>query len=119
MKTPEPQKYLSPQGREIYFEICRLLKSVDGIEEIDSFGLSMMAHWLDLFHLAADHTREKGAVQVYKTGAEGISAHVTVMKTAASVFKDLSGKFGLSTKDRELILKFRGSKKDKDALDEL
>jgi len=119
MKTPEPQGYLTDEGVQIYEQLCRLLKDYDAIEEIDSFGLSMAAHWLYLYHVSAEYSAEHGAVQVYKTGAEGVSAHLTVMKTASSMFKDLSAKFGLSNKDRELMMKFKAKKDEGDALDDV
>ncbi len=119
MKTPAPQGYLTKEGKSIYTEMCRLLSQYDALEEIDSFGLSQAAHWLWLFHNAAEKVKENGGVQTYKTDAEGVSAHFTVMKTASSMFKDLSAKYGLSVKDRELILKFKAKKDEGDALDDV
>ena len=51
--------------------------------------------------------------------AEGVSAHLTVMKTASAMFKDLSAKYGLSNKDRELMLKFKAKKAEGDKLDDI
>ena len=119
MKAPEPQGYLTDEGVQIYTEMCSLLMSYNALEEIDSFGLSQAAMWLWLFQESAETVKAKGAVQVYKTGAEGVSAHMTVMKTASTMFKDLSAKFGLSNKDRELMLKFKAKKDEDDALTNL
>ena len=119
MKTPEPQGYLNDEGRAIYFEICKLLGDYEALEEIDSYGLSQAAMWLWLFHEASEIVNKRGPVQVYKTDAEGISAYLTVMKTASAMFKDLSAKYGLSNKDRELMLKFKAKKDEGDALDDL
>lgn len=119
MKTPEPQGYLTDEGVQIYNKMCELLMSYNALEDIDSYGLSQAAHWLHLYHVSALATADKGAVQVYKTGAEGVSAHMTVMKTASTMFKDLSAKFGLSNKDRELMLKFKAKKEEKDDLDNI
>ena len=119
MKAPKAQKYLTKEGEDIYKEMCQLLEDHNAIEEIDSYGLSMAAHWLWLYHKAALQTQENGGVQVYKTGAEGVSAHLTVMKTASAMFKDLSAKFGLSNKDRELMLKFKAKKAEGDKLDDI
>ena len=119
MKAPEPQGYLTEEGVQIYNEMCSLLMSYNALEEIDSFGLSQAAMWCWLFQESAETVKEKGPVQVYKTDAEGVSAHFTVMKTASTMFKDLSAKFGLSNKDRELMLKFKAKKQEEDALDDI
>ena len=117
MKVPEPQSYLTLEGVQIYNKMCELLMSYNALEEIDSFGLSQAAMWLWLFHESAEIVNKRGPVQVYKTDAEGVSAYFTVMKTASTMFKDLSAKFGLSNKDRELMLKFKAKKDEDDALD--
>ena len=119
MKLPEPQGYLSKEGKEYYKEICEHLEGVDALERVDSYGLSMIAHWLWLNDRASEAVKENGGVQVYSTGAEGVSAHLTVMKTAVMMWDKLAPKFGLSVKDRELIQKFKSKRKETDALDEL
>ena len=119
MNTPKPQGYLTDEGVVIYEQLCSLLKDYDAIEEIDSFGLSQAAHWLWLFSYAAEKVKENGGIQIYKTDAEGVSASLTVMKTASSMFKDLSSKYGLSVKDRELIMKFKAKKDEGDKLDDI
>lgn len=103
----------------IYDQMVKLLSDYEALEEIDSYGLSMAAHWLWLFNEAGERVKENAGVQVYQTGAEGVSASLTVMKTASAMFKDLSGKFGLSNKDRELMLKFKARKDEGDALDDI
>ena len=119
MSVPKPQKYLSKEGKEYYHAICSHLKDVDALMEVDSYGLSMMAHWLWLNERASQAVKKNGGVQVYATGAEGVSAHLTVMKTAIGVWKELAPKFGLSVKDRELIQKFKTKREETDALDDL
>ncbi len=119
MNRPEPQPYLTDSALAYYEAICAHLESADALMDVDSFGLSQMAMWLDLYARAANETRDNGGVQVYKTGAEGVSAHLTVMKTAATVFDKLSTKFGLSPKDRELMKQFKVKKNEKDALDDI
>ena len=116
---PEPQSYLSESGVEIFHEICKHLEDADALMDVDSYGISMMAHWLDLYLVNAEKTKINGGVQVYKTGAEGVSASLTVMKTAHTAFKDLSSKFGLSNKDRELMMKFKVKRRETDDMDKL
>ena len=115
----QPEPYLSDSGLE-YFEAIRShLEQADALMDVDTYGVSMMAHWLDLYHTNAAKTNENGGVQVYQTGAEGISASLTVMAKAHAAFKDLSGKFGLSPKDRELMMNFKVKRKETDDLDKL
>jgi P27 family predicted phage terminase small subunit len=115
MKTPAAQAYLSKEGKQIYKEICRLLEDYDALEEIDSYILSMTAHYLDLFHKHAD----KDPIQTYPTGAKQVSPSFSIMKDAREGFIKLSGKLGLSNKDRELMLKFKAKKDEGDALDDI
>jgi len=119
MNYPEPQSYLNDEEKIIYHEICKHLSDVDALEAVDSYGLSMTASWLWLYHENHDRVRENIGVQVYKTGAEGVSAHFTVMTKAAAIFEKMSAKYGLSNKDRELMMKFKGHKQVEDALDEI
>jgi len=119
MKTPAPQGYLSDDGKSIYDEIVKHLGDANALMNVDSHGLSMAAHWLDLYNINAAKTAENGGVQSYKTGATGVSASLTVMKTASIMFKDLSAKFGLSPKDRELMKQFKSERKEADELTNL
>ena len=119
MKAPAPQGYLTKEGKQIYEEICKLLDKYGTIEEVDSFGLSMLADSLDSYQVAAKEVNENGPVQVYKTGATAPSAWMNVKKQSYEAFLKLSQRFGLSPKDRELMLKFKVKKKEEDALDEI
>jgi hypothetical protein len=47
IQFPSPQSYLTPSGREIYFELCQHLYENDGFRHIDTFGLSMLAQALE------------------------------------------------------------------------
>ena len=116
---PEPQDYLSDEAIQIYQEVGKLLEGVDALEDIDSYGLSMLADSLCQFKIAAQVINERGPVQIYKTDAEGVSAWFTVKKDAYGTFLKYSEKYGLSPKDRQLILKFKTKKKSTDALDDL
>ena len=121
MKHPEPQGYLNDEAKKYYKQICTHLEGVNALEEIDSFGLSMMAHSLALYKQAADKISdpEIGAVQVYPTGAQQVSAWFTVMKTSLDYFLKYSQRFGMTPKDRELMIKFKVKRKETDALDDL
>lgn len=118
-EIPEPQSYLTDHGKEIYYEICELLLKVGALEDVDSFGLSMMAQSLDLFQDASEQININGSVQTYKTGAQAISAHMTVAEKSIAAFFKFSEKFGLSNKDRERIMKFKKQPKQEDQIDKL
>ena len=115
----EPEGYLNETARGYFRRICAHLESADALEEIDSIGLSMMAMDLWMYHTAADKISEGGYAQETKTGYSQINADFTVMKECKASFLKFSQKFGLSPKDREAMLKFKGRKKTKDALDEI
>jgi phage terminase small subunit len=119
MKTPEPQGYLNDDGKVIYFKLCELLEKYDAIETIDSFGLSQAAHWLWLFHDSAEAVGENGGKQITANGYSQVTAEITIMDKASARFEKLSAKYGLSPKDRELMLKFKVKKEEKDEIDEL
>ena len=115
MKTPKPQSYLTKEGKAIYSKLCELLNEYDAIEEIDSFGLSMAAHYLYLFQ---EHAGEN-PIQTFANKTQQVSPSHTVMKDAREGFIKLSAKYGLSNKDRELMLKFKVKKDEGDALDDI
>ena len=115
MKKPEPQKYIKGNALKIYDEICSHLSNVDALEDVDSYIISMAAYYLDLFMTHAD----AGLVQTFANGTRQVSPEHTLMKDAREGFIKLSAKIGLSNKDREAMLKFKGQSKEVDALDEL
>lgn len=119
MKLPKPQGYLNKTAKIYYELICSHLDTADALEDIDSFGLSQMAFYLDLFHQAADHVNTDGPVQIFPSGAQNITGWFSVLKECDERFVKLSPKFGLSPKDRELMKQFKVRKKETDKLDEL
>jgi P27 family predicted phage terminase small subunit len=116
-KYPKPESYLDAKGKKYYSEICKHLDSVDYLSEIDSFGLSMMAQYLSMYHDAAVRVGEDGAIQVYKNGTTNVSGAFSVMKECMSQFLKYSEKFGMSPKDRERMLKFKNMKTEEDGFD--
>ena len=115
----KPQEYLNKEARIIFNELCKHLQAVDALEQIDSFGLSIMAMDLWMFHEAADKVMVDGPVQITKSNYSQITGYFTVMDKCKVSFLKYSQKFGLSPKDRETMLKFKGHKKDNDAMDDL
>ena len=115
MKAPKAQNYLTKEGEDIYKEMCQLLEDHNAIEEIDSYGLSMAAHYLYLFHKYAD----EDPIQTFTNGTRQVSPAFSIMKDSREGFIKLSAKFGLSNKDRELMLKFKAKKAEGDKLDDI
>ena len=119
MNVPDPQPYLNPEGVEIYKELCKHIQDVDALESVDGFLLSMLAHFLWLYHYSANKVKENGGIQITSNGYSQVTAEITIMDKAANRVEKLSAKFGLSPKDREQLLKFKGHKKEKDDLDDI
>ena len=130
MKPPEPQSYLNDDARQIYYEIVKFLGDYNAIESVDSYGLSMMAHTLWMHHRAGEETSKieakpdgveyiNGPIQIFKNGTGNISPWFTVYDKTIDKFMKLSVKFGLSNKDRELMLKFKAKKQEQDKLDDI
>ena len=121
MEHPESQKYLNATAKKYYTQICVHLEGADALEEIDSFGLSMMAHSLDLYKQAAEKINDPsiGVVQTYSTGAQQVSAWFSVMKNSLDYFLKYSQRYGMTPKDRELMIKFKVKRNEKDALTDL
>jgi P27 family predicted phage terminase small subunit len=115
MKAPAAQAYLNKEARKIYKEICDHLEGVDAVEPIDSYIISMASLYLELFERYADSE----PIQTFKNGTSQVSPAFTIMKDAREGFIKLSAKLGMSAKDRELMIKFKKEKKQKDALDDL
>ena len=119
MEAPAPQGYLNKIAKQYYYLICAHLDTANAIESIDSFGISQMAFYLDLFHQAALHVDKEGPVQVFPTGATNVTGWFSVLKECDERFIKLSAKFGMSAKDRELMKQFNIRKRETDSLDEL
>ena len=117
MKYPKPQDYLNKEANTIYKELCKHLDSVDALEDVDTYSLSQAAFWLWLFHDSAEAVKENGGRQITSNGYSQVTAEITIMDKASARFEKLSGKLGLSPKDRELMLKFKGHKVVEDAFD--
>ena len=119
MKVPAPQEYLNKESKQIYNEIAKFLEGYEAIDSPDSFGLSQAAFWLWLYHDNANAVKENGGRQITANGYSQVTAEITIMDKASARFEKLSAKYGLSPKDRELMLKFKVKKEEGDALDEI
>jgi len=114
--TPEP--YLNEAAKEYFYRIVNHLDGLDAMKDVDSFGISMMAFDLWLFHESAAIVSETGGKQTTQSGYSQITADITIMEKSKASFLKYSEKFGLSPKDREKMIAFKGRKKA-DAFDKV
>jgi len=117
MKVPEPQDYLAKGAIEIYEKIAAHIEGVDGLQNVDSFAISMTADCLYQFKLACEKVNEIGNVQEFKNGTNNINAWFTVKKECLDKFLKYSAKLGMTIKDRNQIEKFKATVRETDALD--
>ena len=119
MKFPKPQPYLTEEGVVIYNELCQHISDVDALESVDGYELSMLAHFIWLYNYASEKIKDTGGIQITSNGYSQVTAEITIMDKAANRVEKLGAKFGLSLKDRELLNRFKGKKKKRDALDDI
>jgi P27 family predicted phage terminase small subunit len=112
MKQIKPEPYLSDAAKKHFTRIVNHLDSVDALSGIDSYGLSMMSQYLQMYHEASEEVESTGSWQVFKNGASNVSGAFSVMEKCMTQFLKFSEKFGLSPKDRERMLKFQNKKSE-------
>ena len=115
----KPESYLSDKGKKHFERIKQHVLDADSLMDIDSYGLSMMANYLEMYHDAAQAVHDTGSWQVFANGASNVSGAFSVMEKCMGQFLKFSEKFGLSPKDREKMLKFNNPRDSHDALDDI
>ena len=116
MKTPD---YLAEGAGAIYTEIYEFIEGWEAITSIDHLGIAMMADCVYWFQEACRQMVDGGPVQTFKNGTSNVNAWHSVKKESLDKFLKLSTKLGMTVKDREAILKFKGVKKETDKLDDI
>ena len=110
---PEPAAWLEDEAKKHYLEICRHLKKVDSLFEIDTHIVSMAAN--ALYHYGKMATiinrpprkgRAGGVIQIYSNGTRQIAPEFTAMERFAKQYKEFSSSLGLDPKSRENLLAF-------------
>ena len=117
MKAPD---YLAPRAKGIYKEIYEFIEGWEAIASVDHFAIAMMAdsiYWFQEACRKVNANGDDGPTQTFNNQTTNINAWHTVKKTSHDQFLKLSAKLGMSPKDREAILKFKGAKKETDKLD--
>lgn len=118
---PPPQKYLTTGGKRIYKKICQHIIQHNIMCEIDSFGISVLAHQFDLYQRMVEMVEEKekrlpgsGYFQAFSNGVVQKSPEVQVMDKAIDQIFKYAKEFGLTVKSRDNIMAFSKAATDED-----
>lgn len=104
---PEPQRYLTEAGLDIYHRVALWCKTNKIITEIDSYNLSRLANALDiyLFHAEIVNKDPKRGIVRYKNGSN-IDGHLIAMSRLDNLIDSIGRKYGLEQESREKLLAF-------------
>jgi len=119
-KIPPPYTPLNKRQTELYYLAANYIAASMPLMQVDSFALVQMAITLELTEKAKDGIQTQGAIQVYaKTGARAVSPEVQLYEKAVFMLAKLGSLFGLSPKDRMLLMGTMNPEPDKpDPLDD-
>tara|TARA_R110001632_G_scaffold89354_1_gene192605 strand:+ start:89 stop:544 length:456 start_codon:yes stop_codon:yes gene_type:complete len=109
-----PASYLTNDGIEIYYSICKHLKENKGFAGIDHFEISVVANSFSLYAHAANKCKNGGYTQETQTGYSQVKAEYTVMKNESINIMKYAEKYGLNQAAREKILAFSKPKNEAD-----
>lgn len=115
----KPLDYLSDEGKDIFNDILSLIPE-DKVQETDSYELSMLSNYFDLYAQAAQAIKKSdtGYKQTTKNDYSQITADVTMMDKASTYIIKNAGKFGLNPEAREKLKEVWAKKqKKKSSLD--
>lgn len=110
----KPLDYLSEEGKEIFNDILSLIPK-DKVQETDSYELSMLSNYFDLYAQAAQAIKDSdtGYKQTTKNDYSQITADVTMMDKASTYIIKNAGKFGLNPEAREKLKEVWAKKQQK------
>lgn len=116
---------LTENGERIFKELVKHIKNA-GLMEVDSYGLTQLAHELDLAERCRnninfpDDDKQSDGVQKTSNGYTQVTGYVTVMDKCNTRIEKLGAKYGITPADRDKIKAFakEGESKSK-ALDKL
>ena len=110
----KPLDYLTEEGKHIFNNILELIPS-EKLQETDSYELSILANYFDLYAQAAQSIKDgaDGYKQTTPNGYSQITADVTMMDKASAYIIKNSGKFGLNPESREKLKEVWAKKEKK------
>ena len=117
----KPLDYLTEEGEKIFYSILELIPS-DITQETDTYELSMLANYFDLYAQAALNIKNNktGYQQQTPNNYSQITADVTMMDKAGAYIIKNSGKFGLNPEAREKLKEvWQKKKKKKSGMDKI
>jgi len=115
---PQPQDYLTKEGKDIYQMLCRWVKNNDALAEIDSLVVSAAAQSFYTYAIAALEVNKKKPFQTFKTGASAVSGAYSVLKSELSNIIKFSRLFGRDNASRERLMSFAKVKVEEDEFKE-
>lgn len=118
---PKPERYLTTSGKKIFKKIVQHIIDHNLLCDIDSFGISTLAHNLDIYHRMVTTIEDKekvkpgsGYFQQFNSGVVQKSPEVQLMDKALDNIYRLSKEYGLTVKSRDSMLSFSNKPTDED-----
>jgi len=104
----QPQGYISDEQMPYFNAIAKHIRDNDALQDVDSYAVSMAAHWLFIFHTAATQMRQTGIIQINENSGL-MSKHpiVQVMSEASVQLKSFFAELGMTPKSREALTSFQ------------
>jgi len=119
--SPPPGANLSAEQKKIYKQIGERIAASMPMMQIDSYALALLSIWVSIANEAKASIDAKGLIQTFsKTGARALSPEVLLFEKASLNIAKIGANFGLSPKDRIMLLGTLAPKRDeKDPLEGL
>jgi phage terminase small subunit len=118
LPDPPAQANLSDGAKFWWYWLGKEFVATRKISNLDLTHLQSAAFWLDQRCQAIGEIKRKGyyggTIQVFQSGAQNITGHMTVVKDADKALDNISSHFGLSLRDRK---KLQVEDKDPDQMD--
>jgi phage terminase small subunit len=105
---PKPERSFKLNNRQKFWWAWFGLEFIktNQLTKLDLMHLQRAAFWMDARSQAIAKINAKGysgLVQVFATGANNVSGHVSIIEKADKALEDVSSHFGLSIKDRSKL----------------
>lgn len=107
----KPQSYLTKEAKVIFKNLVSHIDKI-GLEDIDSYRLSDLAHAIDMVQRAnyqinnPSKPNQSDGVQQTPNGYTQVTGYVTIVDKFSKIVDTLGAKYGLTPADREKIKGF-------------
>lgn len=103
--APPPGANLNKTQLKIYKQIGERIAASMPMMQIDSYSLTLLAIWVSIANDAKAKIDAAGLIQTFtKTGARALSPEVLLFEKASLNIVKIGASFGLSPKDRIMLL---------------